>query len=83
MLPGDRLRYGDIDEVAKTAASLVEGVREMDGDSLLSQLTALAWSAPGFIAQILMALAAWVDPDEPADERTARLREIAKNKETP
>lgn len=82
MLPGDRLRYGEVDEVAKVAAGLVDDVRTLHGPSLLNQLAELIANAPIFAGQVLMALAAWVDPDEPADERTARLREIARQKET-
>ncbi|MBM4497561.1 hypothetical protein GS926_18635 [Rhodococcus hoagii] len=66
----------DIDVVARFANAIVESVHTTDPRELLHELAILAEGSPGRSAQIMMALAAWVNIDEPLSVRGARVEAI-------
>lgn len=72
--------WADTDEIADFAHNVCEEVRESDTRALHDHLTDQCMRSPAQMAQVLMALAAWVDPDEPLSARTARVERIAQVK---
>ncbi|NKR60222.1 hypothetical protein GS474_15940 [Rhodococcus hoagii] len=66
----------DINVVAKFANAIVESIHTVDPRELLHELAILAEGSPGRTAQIMMALAAWVNIDEPLSARGARVEAI-------
>lgn len=54
----------DIDVVAARAHALTERIRDDDPRRVHTELTNLCQRHPAKAAQIIMALAAWIDPDE-------------------
>lgn len=67
----------DLDRVAKTAMSIVSDVRDIDPQRTLSTLTTLCATEPGRMAQVLMCLGVWVDPDDTTDALTRRAIDAA------
>lgn len=60
----DLMPEPDIDVVASRAHALTERIREDDPRRIYAELTNLSQRHPAKAAQIIMALAAWIDPDE-------------------
>lgn len=67
----------DMDAVAATALAICDDIRDYDGTMLHRQLTYACGTDPARMAQILMALAAWVDPEETLSARGARVESIS------
>lgn len=63
----------DLDAVADTAAAITEAVRQHDPIEFHKQLTLACTQEPARMAQVVMALGAWVDPEEPLSARFARV----------
>jgi hypothetical protein len=68
--------HTDVDTIASRAQTLVDDVRDIDPRLTLRTLTLHCRDHPGQMAQILMCLAAWVNPDEPLNARGARVEAI-------
>lgn len=60
----DLIPEPDIDVVAARAHALTERIRDDDPRRIYTELTNLSQRHPAKAAQIIMALAAWIDPDE-------------------
>lgn len=72
--------WSDVDDVATFAHQVCEDVRESDTRALHDRLTVECARRPGQMAQALMALAAWVNPDERITARLDRVERIAEVK---
>ncbi|WP_100523089.1 hypothetical protein [Mycobacteroides abscessus] len=70
----------DLDRVAEDALDLVERLREDDPRRVFEQLRLLAELHPAKYAQITMALAAFVNPDEGTVALQRRVDAIAENR---
>lgn len=68
--------HRNVEVVAERACDVCDMVREEDGAAVLATLTRLCEKNPGKAAQTMMALAAWVDVDEPLSVRSARVNAI-------
>lgn len=72
--------WSDVDDVATFAHQVCEDIRESDTRALHDRLTVECARRPGQMAQALMALAAWVNPDERITARLDRVERIAQVK---
>ena len=72
--------WSDVDDVATFAHQVCEDIRESDTRALHDRLTVECARRPGQMAQVLMALAAWVNPDERITARLDRVERIAEVK---
>lgn len=72
--------WSDVDDVATFAHQVCEEIRESDTRALHDRLTVECARRPGQMAQALMALAAWVNPDERITARLDRVERIAEVK---
>ena len=72
--------WSDVDDVAAFAHQVCEDIRESDTRALHDRLTVECARRPGQMAQALMALAAWVNPDERITARLDRVERIAEVK---
>lgn len=72
--------WSDVDDVATFAHQVCEDIRESDTRALHDRLTVECARRPGQMAQALMALAAWVNPDERITARLDRVERIAEVK---
>ncbi|MBF6459835.1 hypothetical protein IU433_12385 [Nocardia puris] len=70
-------RYTDHDETAAEALALVEELRDRAPLAMYQRVAAHCRRDPERMAQVLMALAAFVDPDEPLSTLIARVEAIA------
>lgn len=68
----------DLDELGRIAAELSERIRYDDLNRMRAALTDLCARHPVKAAQLLMAMAAWTDPDEPVQRRFARAESVAR-----
>lgn len=68
---------GDIEAVASTAHAICVSLREADPRELLRELMIVCEHEPARTAQVIMALAAWVDVDESMSARHQRVDAIA------
>lgn len=68
----------DVEDVAQAAHVLSLLIRDIDPAELLTQLTDLNRRSPVWMAQIVMALAAWTNPDESESVRGDRVEAISK-----
>lgn len=69
--------YTSEEAIAKAAYSVVERVREIAPIQTFRSLVEQARNDPEAVAQIAMALAVWVNPNEPQYFVDERVREIA------
>jgi hypothetical protein len=67
----------DLDRVAEIAYGIAERIRDEDPRRLYNELVNLCHRHPAKAAQIVMAFAAWFDPDEHTEVLWARVRGIA------
>lgn len=72
--------WSDVDDVATFAHQVCEDIRESDTRALHDRLTVECARRPAQMAQALMALAAWVNPDERITARLDRVERIAEVK---
>ncbi|WP_182359509.1 hypothetical protein [Tomitella gaofuii] len=70
-------RLGDLDRVGDAALEAAAWIREQDPHALHALLTRIGGERPAALADIAMALAALVDPDEEDEERAARVEAIS------
>lgn len=63
--PFDRDPDPDLDNVADIAFAIAEKIRDEDPRRLFDELTHLCRNHPAKAAQIVMAFAAWFDPETP------------------
>lgn len=68
--------HADVDAIAAYAQAIVDDIRHIDPREVLHELAVYAEAAPGRMAQIVMCLAAWVDPHEPLSARGERVEAI-------
>lgn len=73
---GVRQQTQDIERIAQRAACICDDVREVDPKVVLSILAQQCEADPLVMAQLIMALAAWVDPDESLEQRGRRVEAI-------
>lgn len=66
----------EIEKVAATAHSLCMSIRESDPRELFTQIATQCECDPERMAQVVMALAAWVPVDEPLSARGERVEAI-------
>jgi len=66
----------NLNRVAGIAADLGARIRDEDPRVMYGELVALCAGHPAKAAQLLMCLAAWFDPDEPAETLFARVKAI-------
>ncbi len=76
MLRKGRGPFPGVESVANTAHLVSLAMREMGPADVYDTLAALAARRPERVAQVMMALAAWVDPDEPMARRHVRVDAI-------
>lgn len=69
--------YPDEDSIGDAANAMTVLVREEDPFAVHAGVVELCASHPRKVAQVIMALAAWVNVDEPMSVREERVREIA------
>lgn len=55
--------YTDLDQLAADALQLVEDIRDVDPDRSFAHLTVRCQRDPERMAQVVMCLAIWMDPD--------------------
>lgn len=72
--------WSDTDDIATFAHQICEDIRESDTRTLHNRLTAECARRPGQMAQALMALAAWVNPEERITARLDRVERITEVK---
>ncbi|KJF21932.1 hypothetical protein C7T36_18305 [Rhodococcus sp. AD45-ID] len=72
--------WSDTDDIATFAHKICEDIRESDTRTLHNRLTAECTHRPGQMAQALMALAAWVNPEERITARLDRVERITEVK---
>lgn len=65
--------------IATDAQCIVEDVRVIDPQHVLTGIARQCEAAPLRMAQIIMALAAWVNPDETLSERIERVESITRS----
>lgn len=65
-----------LEHIARDAQALVDDVRSVDPREVLREVMIQCEAAPLRMAQIVMTLAAWVDPDETLSARGARVEAI-------
>lgn len=70
----------NISAVAQTAHTISSDIREYDSVQLHRQLTFACETEPARMAQVLMVLAAWVDPEERVSVRCDRVEAIAESR---
>lgn len=73
-------RYTDPDEIAAEALQLSEDVREVDPQATFRRLTLACQRDPERMAQVLMCLAIWLDPDVSVGTLISRAESIAQAK---
>ena len=67
----------NLHRVARFAAELADRIREEDPRELYEELTSLCHRHPAKATQMLMALAAWFDPDQTTAQLVARAESIS------
>ncbi len=72
--------YRNEDDIASAAWHIVEDVREVSPPQTHQALTNQCRLHPDRMAQVLMALAIWVNPDEPRCELDARVAQAARTR---
>lgn len=70
----------DMDTVADAALLVAIRVREEDPTRVFNHLLGLCEQHPVKAAQVLMALAAWMDPDTPTNVLFRRVEDITKTR---
>ncbi|MBF6187606.1 hypothetical protein [Nocardia farcinica] len=70
-------RYTDHDEIAAEALQLSEDVRELDPHATFRRLSHACARDPERMAQVLMCLAVWLDPDASTALLVARAERAA------
>lgn len=70
----------DLDKVAQIAFEITEKLREEDLAELNRELVNLCQQHPVKSAQIITALAAWLDPDTPTGVLWARVESITRTR---
>ncbi|CPR79526.1 hypothetical protein [Mycobacteroides abscessus] len=76
----DMTPESDIDVVAARAHALTERIRDDDPRRVHKELTNLCQRHPAKAAQIIMALAAWIDPDEGTLTLIQRAESVTKSR---
>ena len=66
----------NLHRVARFAAELADRIREEDPRELYEELTSLCHRHPAKATQMLMALAAWFDPEQTTAQLVARAEAI-------
>ena len=74
--------YVDHDELAADVLQLVEDVQETDRDRSFTHLTLRCQRDPERMAQVLMCLAIWMDPETPVSVLAQRAEAIAGERPT-
>lgn len=70
--------YRNEDDIASEAWQIVEDVREVSPPQTHQALTNRCRLHPDEMAQVLMALAIWVNPDEPRRDLDQRVADAAR-----
>lgn len=70
----------DLDNVASIAFGIAEKIRDDDPRRLFEALTDLCRRHPAKSAQVIMAFAAWFDPDVPVQTLWGRVHEITRDR---
>ncbi|MBF6332446.1 hypothetical protein [Nocardia transvalensis] len=69
-------RFGKVETIATTAHLVTLAIRDIAPQDLYTVLVTVAGKRPERLVQVMMALAAWVDPDEPITVRHNRVYRI-------
>lgn len=69
-------RYTDHDQLAAEALQIAEDVRELAPLATYQRLAAQCARDPERMAQVIMCLSAWLDPDTPVGALVARAEAI-------
>lgn len=69
--------YIDLDQLAADALQLVEDIREVDPGRSFAHLALRCQRDPERMAQVVMCLAIWMDPDTPLSVLGQRAEAIA------
>lgn len=72
----DRTLDPDLDNVADIAFGIAEKIRDHDPQRLFNALVDLSRWHPAKTAQLIMAFAAWFDPETPVHTLWARVADI-------
>jgi hypothetical protein len=70
--------YADVIAAAKAAHEIELAIREIGGDDLHADLSKQCAETPKRMAQIIMVLAAWCDPNQSLDERGEHVEAISR-----
>lgn len=76
----DMAPESDVDVIAQRAFAVVERLRDDDPRRILSELANMCRVRPTQAAQMIMALAAWVDPAEPTATLWERVERITQER---
>ncbi len=68
----------DVDVVANAAHNLVLSIRDLEPREVMRQVVGLCLRRPGWMAQIVLTLAAWVNPEESLNRRGERVEAISR-----
>ncbi|WP_280185168.1 MULTISPECIES: hypothetical protein [Nocardia] len=69
-------RYTDHDQLAAEALQIAEDVRELGSLGVYRRLAAQCFRDPERMAQVIMCLSAWLDPETPVGTLIARAEAI-------
>lgn len=69
--------YSDHDQLAADVLQLVEDIQSQDPDRFFAHLILRCQRDPAQMAQMLMCLAIWMDPETPVSVLTQRAEAIA------
>lgn len=72
----------DLDALQATASAIVDDLRMYDPNQLHEHLKIGCYVEPARMAQVLMVLAAWVDPEESTGAREARVDALTQTRNT-
>lgn len=70
----------DVESVAQDAHNLCLALREIDPEELLADIARMCARSPRRAAQVFLALAAWVDPEESLSVRGERVEAITRHR---
>lgn len=74
--------YVDLDQLAADALQLIEDIREVDPARSFNHLTVRCQRDPERMAQVVMCLAIWMDPDTKLSVLTERAEAITSSRPT-
>lgn len=70
----------DVHRVARISFELSERIREDDLEEMFAELVGLCRNHPAKAAQVVMVLAAWLDPETPVRELWERVEGITQSR---